>query len=160
MQTLSTLSLLYLQQPIHTLASEAMQVQSHRGPEVRQISLGATLVDKSLVQPAQLEITLNLLQLHALLALLVLLEQSRQKHQPSVLVSAVKASTALLDRHRQSKSRVGMLVSFVLQEADLLLPCLLDSTLALSSFQLLNEQHPSLALIILACALVVSFTQH
>jgi len=96
MQTFSTLSLPYLQQPIRTLASEAMQVQSHLGPEARQISHGATLVDRSHVQPAQLETTLSLPQLHALLALLVLLEQSRQKRQPSVLVSAVKASTVLL----------------------------------------------------------------
>jgi len=160
MQTFSTLSLPYLQQPIRTLASEAMQVQSHLGPEARQISHGATLVDRSHVQPAQLETTLSLPQLHALLALLVLLEQSRQKRQPSVLVSAVKASTVLLDQHRQSKSRVGMLVSFVLQEVAHLLLCLLDSTLALSSFRLLYARHPSLVLTILACALAVSFTQH
>ena len=67
-------------------------------------------MDRSLVRPAQLEITLSLPQLHALLALLVLLEQSLQLVLLSVQVNAVKASTVLLDRRHLIQTHVEMLV--------------------------------------------------
>ena len=117
-------------------------------------------MDKSLVHPAQLEITLYLPQPLALLVHPGRLEQSLLLVLLSAQVNAAKASTVLLDRRHLNKTHVEMLASFVLLEAVHLLPCLLDSTLALSPFHHLNERHPSLALTILACALAASYTQH
>ena len=67
-------------------------------------------MDRSLVHPAQLEITLYLPQPLALLVHLVRLEQSLQLVLLSVQVNAVKASTVLLDRRHLNKTHVEMLV--------------------------------------------------